>query len=148
MNNEFRRILKPTRNNEEKHYYNICNEYSNSERVGQIITDAIVTHLAINNGNTFHCSERSLFEFFMYLAWLVGDGYSLTIRVEEFESENDFREGKQRDFFYLVRERTSEGVKTGIRRYLNDGSLTLTFKELNLEPYERKYIIESWECRD
>lgn len=144
MNNESLRMLKPTRNNEEKHYYNVCNDYSNSERTGQIITDAIVTHLAATESNTFHCSERSLFEFFMYLAWLVGDDYSsLTIRVEEYESEIDYREGKQRDFFYLVRERTSEGVKTGIRRYLNDGEVT--FEELDLEPYERKYIIESWE---
>ena len=134
---------RPEGNNEIKTYYGVCCSFWGSYRAYSIVNHAIQYYL--KGKETLYCSERSLIEFFMYLVWLVDDGFSsLHLEVWEYENENDFNEFKEEiDHFFLVHFRTPDGFMTGIRRYLDDGGHT--FEELDVEPYEPKYITESWE---
>ena len=139
-----RLVRRPEGNNEIKHYYDVWHSFAGSDRAYDIVKHAIQYYL--KGKDTLHCSERSLIEFFMYLVWLVNDDFtSLRLEVWEYENENDYSEYNKDeiDHFFLVHFPTPNGFMNGIRRYLEDGGHT--FEELDVEPYEPKYLIESWE---
>ena len=150
MNNELipvaREVIRPPENNEVKSYYWVCPSFVFLSKMRDIIDHAIMYYL--RGKEAFNCSEKSIFEFFMYLVWLIDDGSSsFHLEVWEYTNENDYNDGiDEIDHYFLVHFWTPQGFINGIRRYLDDGSHTLEI--LNLEPYERKYMIESWDNRN